>query len=247
MSLVADYKPAIVEQPANGALDCPASFVSSKGTAVLRRRPGSSPSMRADQFDASLGQTRAQGIAVGCTVVDQSLGASAQDALLQERLDQLDLSGAGTGDVDAQRCAATVDEEHDLRPLAALGLADTSPPFLAGEKVPSAIVSSQRSDFNPSSRCSSRAHACWKSPDSVHSCSRRQQVAGDGKCVGKSFQRAPLINTQRIPSRQARGGIGGRPPAWVISRTGKRSSIKCHCSSLSCGLGSVLDALQLRP
>jgi hypothetical protein len=76
---------------------------------------------------------------------------------------------------------------------------------------------------------------------------RRQHVAGDGKYVGKSFQRAPLFNTQRIPSRQGRGGIGGRPPAAVISLTGKRSSIRCHCPSVSCGLGSVLDALQLRP
>src|ERR1700678_4409188 len=208
MSLVAHDKPAIVEQPANGALDCPASFVSSKGTAVLRRRLGSSPAMRADQFDAALGQTRAQGIAVSSPVVDQSLWASAQDALLQERFDQPNLSGTGTGDVDAQRCTATVDEEHDLRPFPALGLADASPPFLAGENVPSAIVSSQRSAFNPSSLCRSRAHACWKIPDTGHSWSRRQQVAGEGKCVGKSFQRAPLINTQRIPSRQARGGIG---------------------------------------
>ena len=74
MSLVAHHKPAIVEQPANGAFDYPAPFVSSKRTAVLRRRSDSSPAMRADQFDASLGQTRAQGIAVGSAVVDRRLG-----------------------------------------------------------------------------------------------------------------------------------------------------------------------------
>jgi hypothetical protein len=247
MTLIANDESTVVEQPADRAFDLPASAVAPEGSAVLSRWALGSSSMRTDQFDTPLRQARSQGVTVGGFVIDESLGAFAQDALLQERFNQFDFRRAGTGDVDSQRGAAAVDQEHDLRALAALGLADAKPPFLAGANVPSAIVSSQRSDFIPSSRCKSRDHACWKMPASVHSLSRRQQVAGDGKCVGKSFQRAPLINTQRIPSRQGRGGMGGRPPACVIFRTGKRSSIRCHCSSLSCGLGSVLDALQLRP
>jgi hypothetical protein len=122
-----------------------------------------------------------------------------------------------------------IDEEHDLRPLAALRLADTKPPFLAGENVPSAIASSKRSDFIPSSRWSSRRQAIWKIPLWVHSRSRRQQVAGDGKYVGKSFHRAPLLNTQRIPSKHGRGGTGGRPPTFFILLTGNRSAIRSHC------------------
>jgi hypothetical protein len=247
MTLIADDQSTEVEQPADRALDLPSPPVASERSSVLSRGSFASSPVGTDQFDAPLGQALSQGIAVGGSVIDQSLGALAQNALLQERFNQLDFRRAGTGDVDAQWCAAAIDQEHDLCPFAAFGLTDAKPPFLAGAKVPSAIASSQRSDFNPSSRCRSRDQACWKIPDSVHSWSRRQQVAGEGKCVGKSFQRAPLINTQRIPSRQGRGGTGGRPPACVISRTGKRSSIKCHCSSLSCGLGSVLDALQLRP
>src|SRR5271170_2366919 len=248
MSLVAHYKTAIVEQPTDRALDLPAPPVTPKCSPVLSRWAFASSAVGTDQFDAPLCQALPQGVAVRGSVVDQSLWASAQNALVQERFNQLNFSRTGAGDVDAQRRAAAIDEEHDLRPFAAFGLTDAkSPFFLAGANVPSAIVSSQQSDFIPSSRCKSRDHACWKMPASVHSLSRRQQVAGEGKCVGKSFQRAPLINTQRIPSRQGRGGTGGRPPACVISRTGKRSSIKSHCSSVSCGLGSVLDALQLRP
>ena len=247
MAFVADNQSTIVEQPADRALHLPSPLIAPKRSPVLGRGSLTSASMGADQLDTPFGQALPQGIAVRRSVIDQSLGALAQNAILQERFNQLHFRGAGAGDVDAQGGAAAVDQEHDLRPFAALGLANTKSPFLAGAKVPSAIVSSQRSDFKPSSRCSSRAQARRKIPDSVHSCKRRQQVAGEGKCVGKSFQRAPLISTQRIPSRQGRGGTGGRPPACVISRTGNRSSIKCHCSSLSCGLGSVLDALQLRP
>jgi hypothetical protein len=247
MPLVANDKPTVIEQPTDRSLDLPAAFVSPKRASILGRGSFASSPVRTDQFDAPLGQSFPQRVAVGGSVIDQSFGTLAQDALLQERFDQLDFRRAGAGDVDAQRGAVAVDQEHDLRPFAALGLADAKAPFLAGENVPSAIASSQRIDFSPSSRRSSRDHACWKMPASVHSLRRRQHVAGDGKCVGKSFQRAPLFNTQRIPSRQGRGGIGGRPPASVISRTGKRSSIRFHCSSVSCGLGSVLDALQLRP
>jgi hypothetical protein len=247
MALVANNKATIVEEPANRAFDLPPALISAKRSPVLSRRSLAAPPVGTDQFDAPLGQSLSQGITVGGSVVDQPLGALAQNAILQERFNQLHFCRTGAGDVDAQWGTAAVDEEHDLCPFAAFGLAHAKAPFLAGAKVPSAIASSQRSDFNPSSRCRSRDQACWKIPDSVQSFNRRQQVAGDGKCVGKSFQRAPLINTQRIPSRQGRGGIGGRPPACVISHTGKRSSIRCHCSSLSCGLGSVLDALQLRP
>jgi hypothetical protein len=247
MPLVANNKPAVIEQPTDRSLDLPATFISAKGPSILSRGPFASSSMRTDQFDAPLGQSFPQRVAVGGSIIDQSFGTLAQNPLFQERFNQLDFRRAGTGDVDTQRSAAGVDQEHDLRPFASLGLANARAPFLAGENVPSAIASSQRIDFNPSSWRKSRDQACWKMPASVHSLRRRQHVAGDGKCVGKSFQRAPLFNTQRIPSRQGRGGIGGRPPATVISRTGKRSSIKCHCSSVSCGLGSVLDALQLRP
>jgi hypothetical protein len=137
--------------------------------------------VRTDQFDAPLGQAFSQGVAVGGSVIDQSLGTLAQNPLLQERFNQLDFRRAGTGDVDAQRSAAAVDQEHDFRPFAPLGLADAKAPFLAGEKVPSAIASSQQIDFSPSSRCSNRDQACWKMPASVHSLSRRQQVAGEGK------------------------------------------------------------------
>jgi hypothetical protein len=247
MSLVADNEPTVIEQPTDRSLDLPPAFVSPKWASILGRRSFASSPVRTDQFDAALGQSFSQRVAVGSSVIDQAFGTLSQYPLLQERFDQRNFRRAGAGDVDTQRGAAGVDQEHDLRPFASLGLADARAPFLAGENVPSAIASSQRIDFNPSSCCKSRDQACWKMPASVHSLRRRQHVAGDGKCVGKSFQRAPLFNTQRIPSRQGRGGIGGRPPATVISRTGKRSSIKFHCSSVSCGLGSVLDALQLRP
>ena len=119
--------------------------------------------------------------------------------------------------------------------------------FFAGENVPSPIVSSQLTCFSPWSFPSRRAHALENTPDSLHSFSRRQQVLGDGKCIGKSCQRAPVLSTQRTLSRQGRGSMRGRPPRRVMGGCGNRLAIKSHCSSLSCDLGSVLDPVRLRP
>ena len=169
MTFVAHDEPTIVEQPTDRAFDLPTSFVASKWSTVLSCRAFATASVWTNQLDATLCQPLSQGITVGRFVINQSLGAFAHGALVQERLNEVDLRRTGTGDVDAERRAAAVDEEHDLRPLAAFGLADTKPPFLAGENVPSAIASSKRSDFIPSSRWSSRRQAIWKIPLWVHS------------------------------------------------------------------------------
>jgi hypothetical protein len=56
---------------------------------------------------------------------------------------QGDFGRRSAGDLGGQRCAVSVAEDHDLGPLAALGLADAIATFLVGENVPSAIASSQ--------------------------------------------------------------------------------------------------------
>jgi hypothetical protein len=72
-------------------------------------------------------------------------------------------------------------------------------------------------------------------------------VLGEGKCLGRSFQRAPLRRIQRTPSTQGRVGARGRPPLAEGAGSGNRSLIKNHCSSVSSGWGSILDPLGQQP
>jgi hypothetical protein len=60
-----------------------------------------------------------------------------------------------------------------------------------------------------------------KTPSPSHSVSRRQQVLGEGYCSGRSRQRAPLLRTHNIPSRQARSSAAGRPPRGERLRSGR--------------------------
>jgi hypothetical protein len=143
--------------------------------------------------------------------------------------------------VNAQRQAGRIAVHHNLGAFAALGLAHAFTPFFAGENVPSANVSSVFTSPRASSRRSKRDHACSQMPASVQSRNRRQQVLGDGKCRGKSFQRAPVRRIQRMPATQSRAAAGGRPPCGDGVGTGNRSLIKNHCSSVSSVLGSVVD------
>jgi hypothetical protein len=70
---------------------------------------------------------------------------------------------------------------------------------------------------------------------------RRQQVEDEGKCLGKSFHRAPLRRIHRTPSTQGRVGAGGRPPSGRFGRSGNRSEMRFHCSSVSSNSGSIVD------
>lgn len=228
-------------QPADRALDLPASTISTKLASVLSGRDSATSAMRTDQFDPSSRQSLAKRVAVGSLVVNQSLGASREYAMIQQRLDERYLVRAGAGDRRREGQTAGVGENHRLSSLSALGLADHFAPFFADEKVPSANVSPRSRRPSRSSRRSSRAHALVQTPAAVHWRKRRQQVAYEGNRCGRSFQRAPLRSTHRIPSTHRRGSIAGRPHWPVRGSCGNRSAINRHCSSVSTDLGSILD------
>jgi len=128
----------------------------------------------------------------------------------------------------------TVDQYDPLRAFATLGFTDRRAPFFAGAKLPSRNVSSHFSRPSPSSAPSNAHHASSHTLCSPHSFSRRQQVAGDGYLSGKNLHAAPVCNTHRMPSRQARLEAHGRP-RLSLRRFGSGSSgpINSHCASLS--------------
>ena len=247
VSFIPYYQATKVEQPTDGAFDFPAALISPQCTPVLRRWFYTVLAMRTDQLYLPFRQLCAQGVAVGRTIINQAIGVAWQNALVQQGLNQLHLCRRGTGTIQSEREPVSVDQQHKLGSLSPFCLADIGAPFFAGQNVPSPNASDQTTSFRRSRCSSNRCHASRNTPSSVHSLKRRQQVLGDGKNVGKSFHRAPVLNTQRIPSRHSRAATLGRPPVALTGGSGNRSLIRSHCSSESCGFGSVLDPVMLRP
>jgi hypothetical protein len=134
-----------------------------------------------------------------------------------------------------------VGENHELGALAALRLADAFTPFFPAQNVPSANDSARWMRPLRSSARNNRDQAFSHTPDSVHAFKRRQHVAGEGKCLGKSCHRDPVRKTQRMPSTQGRAGITGRPPSGPTDVSGNKSAIKSQCFSDNSHLGSILD------
>jgi hypothetical protein len=139
--------------------------------------------------------------------------------------------------VNSPRQARAFGKHHNLRAFAALGLAHARPPFFAGENVPSAKDSSVRTLPALWSFRSSRDQALARIPLLNHSLNRRQQVVGEGKHLGRSFQRAPVRRTQQIPSKQRRASQAGRPPLGEGLGVGNRSEINAHCLSVNSRFG----------
>jgi hypothetical protein len=106
-------------------------------------------------------------------------------------------------------------------------------PFFAGEKLASVKHSSQSRCCCSSSRPSSTRHADSHTPSSSQSRRCRQQVHGEGYASSKSFHRAPLRSTHRIPSKQGRLTIGLGPPRANAWGCGNSGAISAHCASVN--------------
>jgi hypothetical protein len=121
-----------------------------------------------------------------------------------------------------------IDHHQPLRTLAPLGLPDSIAPFFAGAKLPSAKVSSH---FNRPLASNSPNKVCQiftQIPSSSHWRIRRQQVEGLGYSSGRSHQRAPVLQSQRIPSRHRRFSTQGRPPLFPWGGFGIKGSSFFH-------------------
>jgi hypothetical protein len=105
---------------------------------------------------------------------------------------------------------------------------------LAGAKLPSRNVSSHFSRPSPSNAPSSARHASSHTSCSSHCFNRRQQVAGEGYLSGKNRHAAPVCNTHRMPSRQARLDAQGRPRLSLRRfGSGSSGSTSSHCASVN--------------
>ena len=242
MVLVASNNSPKVLHPTDRPFYFPAPTVAAHFAPILRGRFYPIGTVRADQVDASTFQPGSQRITIGSHVVDQSTRFASKHSRFEKWFDQCDFVRAGAGGVNASRETVSVSKNHDLSSLASFGLANLFTPFFAEANVPSAKDSSWFTFPRRSSKRINRFQATCQTSDSVHCRCRRQQVVAEGKCLGRSFHRAPLRSIQRIPSTQPRDAATGRPPLGPIGVSANRSDIKFHCSSVSSYLGSVLDS-----
>ena len=238
---MANQQSAELSEPRVGAFDDPSPFVSSEFPSVLVLSFLIVLPVRNDEVDAALLEPLAQRIGVIGTVGDHPFwlrpwpAFGAGDFDLGERgFRKRNFSRRGTFEPNSQRKTATVDQYHPLRTLATLRFTNGRVPFFAGAKLPSRNASSHFSSPSPSNAPSSVRHASSHTSCSSHCFNRRQQVAGDGYLSGKNLHAAPVCNTHRMPSRQARLDAQGRPRLSVRRfGSGSSGSISSHCASLN--------------
>jgi hypothetical protein len=228
-------------EPRVGPFDDPTSLVTSEFPSVFIAAEFAVLAIWNDEVDAALAESLSQRIGVVGAVGDYAFRLLPGTALGARDFDfcergfrKRNFSRRGTFQPNSQRKTATVDQYHPLRALAALGFTDCRAPFFAGAKLPSRNVSSHFSSPSPSSAPSNARHASSHTSCSSHCFSRRQQVAGEGYLSGRNLHAAPVCNTQRMPSRQARLDAHGRPRLSLRRfGSGSRGSISSHCLSLN--------------
>jgi len=239
--LVTNQQSAELPEPCIGSLHDPSALVAAKLSAIFIAPQFVILPVRRDQFDTPLLESLAQWIGVVAAVGYDALRllprttARTGDADFGDcGLRKINFTRGGTFQPNSHRKTFTVDQYHPLRPLAPLGFADCRAPFFAGAKLPSRKVSSHFSRPRSSSVPSSVRQAFSQTPCSCHCCNRRQHVEGEGNSSGRNRHAAPVCRTQRMPSKQARFGAGGRPR---LSRRrfglGSKGSINFHCLSVN--------------
>ena len=239
---ITNYQSSIITYPGNGSFYFPSTTISSQLAAILRFRLLSVFSMRADKINPSFFQPFSQWIRICSFIINQTCNLFSRTPstftryryLIKRCFYQLYFRRGCRVQVVPQRNSFAACHHHPLCTLSTFGFSNAEPPFLAGEKLPSANVSAQSSWPLLSNSERNARHASSQTSCSSHSTSLRQQVDADGYDSGRSFQRAPLRNTQRIPSNTRRLSIGGRPPLRdLLLGLGRSFDIFSHCASVN--------------
>jgi hypothetical protein len=228
-------------EPREGPFNLPTMPTSAQPSSIFEVAALRPPAIRQDRRNAATPEPPAEPLAVVTAVANQALGVLARppatDARhanrLQRRLDERDFRRGRRGDMYSQRNTLAVDHHHPLRTLAALGCSDVGAPFFAEANEPSTNACSHRIRPRASSWPRKARHMRSHVPSSSHCRNRRQQVDPLGYPSGKSRHRAPVFNTQRMPSTTSRLLTRGRPPCGDRRGRGRCGSILAHCASVS--------------
>jgi len=250
MIFISDNESAKASQPGEGALDYISSPVAIPESVVLSIHVSMILPMRRKKVDASLSELFSMGIAVIGLVSDHPCRSRFGSAwsffrdldVCDDFLQEPDLSGRGRVGIASQRNTLAIDHHQVLRSLASLCFPDGRAPFLAGMKVASTNDSSQSRIPSASNSERKARHMSLRTPASCQSLKRRQHVEGWGYSSGRSCHLAPVLRTQRIPSKQARSSAGGRPPLGLGGRGGINGLIFSHCSSVNIGFRTLIGS-----
>jgi hypothetical protein len=120
------------------ARSSPSHSVTAEWSAVLSGGALAFSAVRSDQLHTAVTEPLAEWIAIGSPVVDQSRWDVRSDSPIEQRPDQRDLGRIGAVDIDDQRQAGSIDQEHEIGALATLGRTGEIAPFSAEANVPSA-------------------------------------------------------------------------------------------------------------
>jgi hypothetical protein len=247
----AHQQTTIVAQPSEGALNFPPSLVTAQRTSILRPGLFAVAPMWTNHLNPSILQSLTQWVTVVTTIQNQAphfvLPRLRHD--LQGWFEQIHLRWRCTAQRGCQRNSLAICHHHPFGSLTFLGASDSSAPFLAGANEPSAKVSSHsRCPVSSNSSMKVRQmkvrHTLSQTSCSCQSRSRRQQVAGEGYCSGKSRQRAPVFKTHKIPSSTRRLSTKRRPPLGEGCSWGSSGSTLRHCCSVNKGCSFLTTASQ---
>lgn len=225
-------------KPGVGAFDDPASFITSQLSAIFISPLLIIVSVGNNQIDPLTLPSFTQGVGIIGPIGNYPLGFLFRPAftpgdtdLFERGLRKRNFCRRGTLQPNSQRNTLTVSQYHPLCAFPPFGLADCSPPFLAGAKLPSRKASSHFNKPRSSNSPSNVRQAFNHTPSSCHCCSRRQQVEGEGYWSGRNRHAAPVCRIHRMPSKQARFGAGGRPrPSFRTRGSGNSALTNSHCS-----------------
>ena len=209
LSFPTDDQSAEVLQPCKCPLNRPSSLITPQFAAILIFHLLLIFTVRADQVNASFSQSFTKRIAVVSFVGNNpnwifpraTSPISGNSNLFNRRFQQFYLTRRGRIEMSTERDSLAIDHHHPLRTFSAFGLSDALAPFFAEAKLPSANVTSQSSCLCSSSSDKNLRQIVNQTLCSSHCCNRRQQVLADGYRSGRSFHRAPLRNTQIMPSQ----------------------------------------------
>lgn len=237
---ISDHETPKRAKPGKGPLDFVSPAVSVSHATVLL--PFFLPVLPVgrQEGDPSSFQPVPERVTVIPLVGDESLGprfgatfpSNMDPDVLQGLFSQGHFRWRGRVDVASQWNTLTIDHHHPLRSFAPLGFSDCRAPFFAGAKLPSMKASLQSRIPSLSSWERKVRQIFSHTPSSSQRLSLLQQVAGLGYRSERSFQRAPVRKTHRIPSITLRSFALGRPLLRGISSLGSKGSIFSHCSSV---------------
>lgn len=243
LAIVAGAESAEPADPSNRSFNDPPFSISPKFSSILMGGIPIVTSCRNDRFNATLHQNRTSPVAIVATVGNEPFGVLPRPTGsmratyrygVQRLLKELYLRRGRRVQVCSQRSTRAIDQNHPLCALAPFGWADSTPPFLAGAKLPSQKHSSHL--ILPRSESSARKalQSFSNVPSFSHCCSLLQHVLGEVYRGGSSLHGAPVHNIHKIPSKHRRSLAGGRPPFLFRRRGGRWGRTFSHCFSVNC-------------